>query len=113
MHFTNSASTLILSLLATTAAANYCERRSDEGVYRYTVHADSVDDVPGICGGLWDNLKQFNSNCVPTTTSCGVGTPGGLTWVFTASGFCNEGMVEATWYDATKNKFGSITCVEG
>ncbi|KAH6887841.1 hypothetical protein BKA70DRAFT_1235800 [Coprinopsis sp. MPI-PUGE-AT-0042] len=46
--------------LAGVAAANSCVK-NEHGLYTYTVTTDStVPDISGVCGGLWDNLKQFS-----------------------------------------------------
>lgn len=63
----------------------------------------------GICGGLWDNLKRFSDCVTPSDTSCG-GSNGDLTWDFRVSAFCDSGCIQSTWYEATKNNYGSITC---
>lgn len=74
----------------------------------YTVTATGVGDIPGICGGLWDNLK-------PTIypgggQSCG-GSNGNLQWVVPVwSYFSDAGDITSAWWRATTNNFGSIQC---
>src|ERR1051326_5418482 len=97
-----------LATLASKASANSCTTNLMPYVLPYTITASGVDDIPGVCGGLWDNLKRFSS-CVASSTYCG-GDNGNLKWQFTASLFCNGGMVESTWWEATHNKFGEIHC---
>ncbi len=94
--------------LATTASATSCTTNLAPYVLPYTVTASGVGDIPGICGGLWDNLNHFSS-CVASNTYCG-GSDGNLKWQFTVSLLCNGGMVESAWWEATKNQFGSISC---
>ncbi|KAH6885670.1 hypothetical protein BKA70DRAFT_111999 [Coprinopsis sp. MPI-PUGE-AT-0042] len=96
--------------LAGVAAANSCVK-NEHGLYTYTVTTDStVPDISGVCGGLWDNLKQF-SQCSASATFCGANGPKNvLKWQFTVPSICNSGMVQATWWDATQNKYGGITC---
>ncbi|PGH12249.1 hypothetical protein AJ79_04429 [Helicocarpus griseus UAMH5409] len=80
--------------------------------HRYEAGADGVDDIPGICGGLWDNLNRFPACASSSQTSCGQGSngPGHLHWEFTVTIYCNPGMVESAWWEATRNRFGAITC---
>jgi hypothetical protein len=48
------------SLLSLAAAETFCNRAT-KIVPTFTINVDgiSADIVPGLCGGLWDNLKQF------------------------------------------------------
>ncbi|KAF2643998.1 hypothetical protein P280DRAFT_466705 [Massarina eburnea CBS 473.64] len=105
-------STLFSTLLAAagTVSANECTIKCKEGIAcGFYVTASGVDDIPGICGGLWDNLKQFNACIGVGVPDCG-GEDGELTWQFSNGSSCNGGDIEATWWDATKNKFGAIQC---
>lgn len=110
--------TLISTLLALTSlsqATTCTVCRDGFNINHIKVTADNVLDVPGICGGLWDNLKRFSDCSTPSATSCGggeSGVTGPLEWKFAASQYCNPGMVESTWWEATKNDFGGIECVE-
>ncbi|KAF1365710.1 hypothetical protein EJ07DRAFT_83770, partial [Lizonia empirigonia] len=72
------------------------------------VSTSGVNDIPGICGGLWDNLKRFSA-CTVSNPYCG-GTNGNLEWDFTVGIGCNGGDVQSTWWEATTNKFGAISC---
>ncbi|EMD95024.1 hypothetical protein COCC4DRAFT_146879, partial [Bipolaris maydis ATCC 48331] len=76
----------------------------------YSIWAGNVNDIPGICGGLWDNLKHSGA-CTPIATYCG-GDPASrlLNWKFTAPIFCNSGHVESAWWEATRNQFGAVHC---
>ncbi|KAM7220836.1 hypothetical protein V8F06_003730 [Rhypophila decipiens] len=97
------------SILAGTTSANSCVLQ-DNGVHRFLVSAGPMPDISGYCGGLWDNLKRF-SQCSPSATFCGArGADNHLEWEFTAPSICNGGMVESTWWEATRNNFGSIDC---
>ncbi|KAH8901657.1 hypothetical protein GQ53DRAFT_622072, partial [Thozetella sp. PMI_491] len=98
-----------LAGLTATSAANSCILQNN-GIYTYIVEAGNMPDISGICGGLWDNLKRFSA-CSASATSCGaVGTDNHLKWQFNVPSVCNGGMVESTWFEATKNNFGSIDC---
>lgn len=76
---------------------------------RYYVLADGVDDVPGICGGLWDNMNGQSACGGVVSPYCG-GNGGNLRWEFTIGAACNSGAVEAVWWEATRNRFGSVSC---
>ncbi|KAI5363291.1 hypothetical protein Slin15195_G106750 [Septoria linicola] len=102
--------TAIIASIAAVATANSCVRNSN-GLYTYTVITDNtVPDISGVCGGLWDNLKQF-SQCSASASFCGAnGANNVLKRQFSVPNICNAGMVEASWWDATKNKYGGISC---
>jgi hypothetical protein len=68
--------------------------------------------IPGTCGGLWDNLKQFPDCIGVGLETCEANENGDLFWTFSNGSGCNEGMVEATWFDATQNQWGSLECEE-
>lgn len=90
MHF----STLTVSTLAFAArviSANHCQLLNDIGSYTYGVRAENVDDVPGVCGGLWDNLKQFAACPVGSVAECTDIGDGALTWTFLVGHGCNSG----------------------
>ena len=93
MHFSLAAITS-LSLIPLVFANTCTVSSPTSGVYWYRVHADSVasGDVPGRCGGLWDNLKQF-ADCIGVSDSTCVARDGGLEWDFTVGISCNFGMV--------------------
>lgn len=108
----------LLATLLSGAASKYvhCESKSG-GDYTtvYTISANDIPDVPGTCGGLWDNLKHFSSCLLISSPKCdpGEGYDGqkyDMIWHFGSTSICNEGMVESAWYEATKNQYGSINC---
>jgi hypothetical protein len=101
-------------LTAPTAAVYKCNKNQVSGpVYRYQIRStDRVPDVPGICGGLWDNLKRFGECGSASNTWCGDTGNGILGWDFTAFVGCNSGMVESTWWEATRNQWGTVDCDE-
>ncbi|PSN62354.1 hypothetical protein BS50DRAFT_679779 [Corynespora cassiicola Philippines] len=109
MHFP----TISVALAALTggAVANICNYEVRQGMAStYAIVVPGVPDIPGVCGGLWDNLKQF-ADCIGVGSAhCGATDAGELNWKFTNGGSCNPGMVEATWWDATKNEWGAIDC---
>ena len=69
-------------------------------------------DIAGRCAGLWANLRRFTECHAVTVPWCGHGgnTPDHLEWHFTVPGICNTGMVESTWWEATRNEFGAVQC---
>lgn len=71
----------------------------------WIVSASGVADIPGVCGGLWDNLQ---GRCVPNNAYCG-GVNGDLVWSFNTI-ICVPGNVEGAWWEATHNNYGSIDC---
>ncbi|KAJ0322034.1 hypothetical protein COL5a_009012 [Colletotrichum fioriniae] len=78
----------------------------------YSLRAYSgVDDAPKVCGNLWHNLRRFPACAAASDASCRAGTDKGeLIWHFVASTFCNPGMVQAAWYEATHNDYGAAEC---
>ena len=112
MHFT-SITLFALATFSASAGATYCNRAAGQQAPTYSIQVDNIaaDLVPGICGGLWDNLKQF-ADCVGVSSPGCEPRDGGLHWHFTNGVSCNKGMIEATWWDATQNKYGSISCVD-
>ncbi|USP76921.1 hypothetical protein yc1106_04195 [Curvularia clavata] len=100
--------TFALVALATTASAATCT--VDGGATsHWKVRASGVHDIPGFCGGLWDNLNHWGGLCNPSYTYCN-GKDGELIWNFTTGTACNRGHIESVWWEATKNEFGSIQC---
>lgn len=98
-----------VSCLAGTSLAASCVRQNT-GVYRYIVDASSMPDISGVCGGLWDNLKRFGA-CSASNSFCGArGSDNHLVWEFTVPNTCNGGMIESTWWEATRNQWGGIDC---
>ncbi|PKS13017.1 hypothetical protein jhhlp_000358 [Lomentospora prolificans] len=96
--------------LAAPALSASCERRDSFGSWQYRVRAGGVSNIPGVCGGLWSNLKQFAACPVGVIAECSDLEGGNMTWEFTVGKGCNSGMVEATWWDATENRWGGINC---
>jgi len=83
--------TSAIAIFAGYGSAAACRRWKTGGAQAYTIEASGVGDIPGICGGLWNNLKQFGVCAVPTLTDCS-GTDGNLSWTFQASAGCNGGV---------------------
>ncbi|CEI67775.1 hypothetical protein FVEN_g9580 [Fusarium venenatum] len=94
--------------------ANHCSWDFYEGPIfkRWLVIGSGVDDIPGTCGGFWDNMnnKNFHGACVLSSTNCGEDGNGDMVINFTAGSGCNSGHVESAWWEATRNKFGAIKC---
>ena len=107
--------TAALASLSTTATAAKCVHSSLPGQVVWDISADGVKDVAGKCKGFWDNLnaKKFVGACARVGDPY-CGTKGGdkhhLHAVFTTMMWCNKGHVESAWWEATKNKYGSIQC---
>ncbi|KAL0935282.1 uncharacterized protein CTRU02_209873 [Colletotrichum truncatum] len=83
--------------------------------YRYNLNAYNVtEDIPTVCGRLWKELRQFWTCGVWSFTRfkhyCRQADNGLLQWEFETGLGCNMGMIEATWWDATKHKFGAAPC---
>ncbi|RDW56665.1 hypothetical protein BP5796_12334 [Coleophoma crateriformis] len=109
-------STLVsIAALTSVVSANTCNQiiANSGFISSYSILTDgTVPDIPGICGGLWDNLKHF-SDCIgvsASTCESYQADPGRLLWKFENGANCNAGMVESAWWEATKNQWGSITC---
>ncbi|KAK7178430.1 hypothetical protein PSPO01_15528 [Paraphaeosphaeria sporulosa] len=102
-----------LAALSGGVVANTCTSQVVEGfVVYYKIAAQGVPDIPGVCGGLWDNLKQF-SGCIGVgSEKCEANEAGDLVWEFSDGTSCDDGMIEATWYDATQNQWGAIECAQ-
>ncbi|KAK1728956.1 hypothetical protein CaCOL14_008579 [Colletotrichum acutatum] len=81
-------------------------------LHAYSLKAYSgVDDAPKVCGDLWHNLRRFPGCAAASDASCRAGTDKGeLIWHFVASTFCNAGMVQSAWYEATHNDYGAAEC---
>lgn len=106
-------SVLTVAVLANSVMALYqCNKNEiTNAVFRYQVRSTlQVPDTPGICGGLWDNLKRFGECGTPSNTWCGDAGNGILGWDFNAFVGCDNGMVESTWWEATRNNYGSVDC---
>lgn len=104
-------STIAAFITAASAAAS-CEWKS-AGIYaQYHITADNVPDIPGICGGFWDNLnnRHFNGACtVFGDPNCGK-VDGKFDATFQVLLSCNKGHVGSAWWEATKNQYGPIDC---
>lgn len=103
---------MMAALTNTADAAHGCNKNTVSGpVVRYQVRSsDKVPDIPGICGGLWDNMKRFGECASASNTWCGDVDDGYLGWDFTSFVGCSDGMVSSTWYEATRNQWGHIDC---
>ncbi|KXH37578.1 hypothetical protein CSAL01_07489 [Colletotrichum salicis] len=92
-----------------------CQRKTHPAhvLHSYALKANSgVDDVPKVCGDLWYNLHRFPGCASASQANCYKGIEeGSLVWLFTASNFCNPGMVQSAWYEATHNDYGAAVCV--
>ncbi|EFQ30942.1 hypothetical protein CGRA01v4_08638 [Colletotrichum graminicola] len=74
----------------------------------------TVPDIPGTCGALWDNLRRFPSCAIIFNAWCGPHPKmdGVLIWKLSLPAYCNRGMIESAWWEATFNSFGGLNCVE-
>jgi hypothetical protein len=107
-----SLSVLALATVAAfgdTASAATCIQTMLATHIVYTVVATEVSNGPGVCGGLWSNLRRFGL-CSASETSCEADDRGRLVWKFTVTIGCNKGMVHSAWWEATQNKWGGISC---
>lgn len=103
--------TALMVFTETTSAAS-CRVIKQAGMLAtyWEIKATGVEDVPGVCGGLWDNLKRFPACIVVHDASCRDEGSGRLRWYFGIDAGCNNGMVQSTWWEATKNKYGAVGC---
>lgn len=86
----NLLSTTTLAFAMPAFAAS-CERFDNTGSWEYRVRATGVDDIPGRCGGLWDNLKRFAACPVGIIAECSRLNDGSLYWDFMVGKGCNGG----------------------
>jgi hypothetical protein len=107
----NSAVISILGFASSTMA-NHCSSQPFGFSTQWLVIASGVDDIPGKCGGFWDNMnnKNFHGACLLSDTNCGEDGNGDMVINFMSPVGCNGGHVESAWWEATKNKFGAIKC---
>lgn len=113
---------LTLATLTFAAAASAMNCIYTEGpTVRYDVWVNNEinpDEAPGICGGLWDNMKRFGDCATPSKTRCEsvwiqdseTERHSEFTWQFRAAASCNPGKIESTWWEATKNNHGALSC---
>ncbi|KAK8079473.1 hypothetical protein PG997_007291 [Apiospora hydei] len=73
--------------LASATAASECKMNRASSGTEWTVITSGVSDIPGTCGGLWDNLKRWGLACQ----------------VLYGTQYCrDEGNGELKWYFATR-----------
>ena len=77
--------------LASPALSASCERPDNLGSWNYIIRAGGVSNIPGVCGGLWDNLKQFAACPVGGIAECSDLGGGNMIWQFTVAKGCNDG----------------------
>ena len=96
------------------AEPHHCNKNYPSGAIReYSIRStDAVPDIPGICGGLWDNMHRSGECGTLSSTWCGDVGDGILGWDFTSFVGCSDGMIASTWWEATRNQWGSIDCVD-
>ncbi|KAJ6063621.1 hypothetical protein N7499_012301 [Penicillium canescens] len=104
---------IAVTSLATLVSANTCTYRScdDCGLFinSWNIdHSGGVDFSPAFCKGFWDNLR-----CpAPSVRTCDNAAADGHGFIqFNVGIACNAGDIESAWWRATKNEFGSISCV--
>lgn len=80
---------------------------------RWRVFIPEAQRMGNVCHRFWIGLKQFPLCVVTPIVSCGPqkGEETTLFAIFHTSIFCNSGMVEAAFWEATDNKFGSVSCL--
>ncbi|KAK8078929.1 hypothetical protein PG994_002736 [Apiospora phragmitis] len=99
--------TLVLSPLAW---ANECKADgtiSDIG-YHITVPRSDIVDPDGLCGGFKTNIQRWIL-CRPKHWHCGM-EGAEFKADFRVGSQCNAGMIGSSWYEQTKNQYGSISC---
>lgn len=75
----------------------------------WEIRADSVEDISGLCGGLWDNLQSNPSCNSPSQTHCGREDDGSLVWRFNSAVGCKRASIYQAWNHATGGGSG-IMC---
>ncbi|KAL6171809.1 hypothetical protein ACJQWK_02810 [Exserohilum turcicum] len=85
-----------LGVLISTASAATCSKDGGAATH-WKIRASGVNDIPGLCGGLWDNLNHWGGLCNPSYPYCN-GKDGELIWNFTTGTACNPGHIESVWY---------------
>jgi hypothetical protein len=83
--------TAVVVTLASPTLAATCRRIDNGGAWEYAIDASGVPDIPGTCGGLWDNLKRFAACPVMTLAECSTLLNGNLRWGFLVGKGCNGG----------------------
>jgi hypothetical protein len=116
MRFTATITALVAATLTQRANAwATCGYGPDGGfiINEWEISASGVPDIPGVCGGLWDNMKRF-ADCIGISApNCYDNGDGTLEWQFNVGVSCNAGMVESAWWEATQNQWGAIECEQG
>ncbi|KAK8108838.1 hypothetical protein PG984_014639 [Apiospora sp. TS-2023a] len=100
-----------LAASVVSAETTYLKKGRNDNTSLFTVTATNVSDVPGTCGGLWDNLHHSHLCESLEDSSCGETAPGQMKWMFRTYLFCNKGHVESAWWEATRHRFGAIECL--
>ena len=77
--------------LASPALAASCQRFDQFGSWHYSIEASGVPNIPGTCGGLWDNMKRFAACPIGIVAECSTLNDGRLYWGFTVGKGCNGG----------------------
>lgn len=112
--FTSLATTI--AILSTTTLANHCSNEWHEGALfiarKWLVIGTGIDDIPGRCGGFWDNMNNsnFHGACAVSQPNCGEDGNGDMVINFVVGSGCNGGHVESAWWEATQNEFGPLDC---
>ncbi|TKW48190.1 hypothetical protein CTA1_6327 [Colletotrichum tanaceti] len=93
-----------------------CHHRTYPVSHQYTVRsgpgAARIEDIGAVCDRLWKGLHHHAGCAAITEPSCGEHEflEGVLEWRFSGSSFCNVGMVQSAWWEATHNKHGNLEC---
>lgn len=88
----------------------WCTWRNPGWVFEYRVVIKEVDDVGMRCDRLWSGLANHRFLCTVTKPNCQRSEihEKGLEWSFTAGMGCDVGCVQSAFWEATRNKFGSL-----
>ncbi|KAK2603061.1 hypothetical protein N8I77_009545 [Diaporthe amygdali] len=115
----NASMLLFAGIVGTVTAEPVCWRRDELLGFNWKVYIAPVppEDIGHICHKFWGGLKQFVHCTVYTPNSCGPWTnttygnnEDGLVANFWTNILCNDGMMEAAFWEATKNQYGAMTC---
>lgn len=96
------------------ADAARCEKNVTHDIRQcYTINdVYDVGDVQGLCKGLIDNSRRFPP-CLHHESVCYPVGQLEFEWVPCVNKGCSKEMIEAIWWEATRNKYGDITCPDG
>lgn len=113
MKFSNLLAAIVAASATTAYAGDECKREDQVVMWTYKIFVEDVDEIPSLCHNLWEQMKRWKDCTISAPTCESVPHTDGsdsLRWQFTVAKGCNAGMVGSSWWEATKNEFGAVTC---